>query len=261
MVAHEDTPARRFRELERQVHDLAASRRAAFTSIVDENGDELVRFSAEGVMTFEGGVEQIRLDGDGVTVSDGATVVLRDGNNAEIGRLGQVSVTGLDGTTQETGIRIQRADGTRILFITGERGLITPEPQFEWRNVEDPKLVTSGTFATQWQAIPRYLTADGLTVEVAVGSDASTTGEVRLQAIASGGGTFESSAIAISAGSAPDYRTFKWDLGSLGFEIGDPLFVNVQARRTGGSGDVRVYQPLPLLVRDAAFIGATATGV
>ena len=210
--------------------------------------------------TFDGTL-RVR-DGGVLQVEGGGQVLIGDEAGNSIGGIGKITVVGLDGTTEETGVLLQDENGVDIFLVTDKRGQVYPPPQFEWRNLNDPKLVTSATFTSNWQGIPRYLSGDGVEVLVAVSTDADTTGEVRLQAIGPGGSpAVVSSAISLPAASSPDYRTFVWDLGAHGFVRGFSAFIDVQARRTGGTGNVNVFQPLPLIIRDAAFMGATSTGV
>ncbi len=192
----------------------------------------------------------------------GRTRIL-DGDGNTIGVLGELVVTEPGGaTSDETGVLIQNAGGADVFLATDQRGLITPVPQFEWRRPQDTVIVTSASYVDVFQAIPVYMTGTGIDALVAIATDAATDGNVRLK-LTDPSGTNHFSSARYLPGSSSDYYRFLWDLeAAAGMEVGDgTFFVTVQVRRTSGVGNVHVFQPLPMIVRDAGYIGATPTGV
>lgn len=149
-----------------------------------------------------------------------------------------------------------------MFLATDARGLVTPPPQFEWRRPQDTTVVTSASYVDVYQAIPVYMTGNAVDVLVAIATDAATDGNVRLK-LTDPNGVDHFSAAQYLPGSTLDYYRFRWNLeAGAGMEVGDgTFFVTVQVRRTSGAGNVHVFQPLPMIVRDAGKIGATPTGV
>lgn len=248
-----DGPAQfeqRLRRIEAQLAAMSTARSAPVTSVadgaitvIDENGDT-VALIGEGPT----GNRQI-------AVYDPAT----GGSVAVLGQL-TVNTTNPVGSEIDVGLLVQDENGVDLFVATRTHGLHRPVQQFEWREVNVFTAVTSGTFDTQYQSVVTWLPTTAVKVDVAVGTDAGTTGEVRLQ-INHGGTLYNSSAISVPAASAPDYRTFKMDLDGLSVPIGTTFFANVQARRTGGAGNVNVFEPLPLRTWDTAINGADTDGI
>lgn len=116
-------------------------------------------------------------------------------------------------------------------------------------------VVTSATFVptAHWNLPAAY--SEVLNAWVVVTTDVGTTADVRLSEFYGGAVT---SALAIPGG-ANNFATFEWLHGRhLGDEICE---FRIEAKRTGGTGNVNVYSPRRFLL-DAVirFPGATAEG-
>lgn len=116
-------------------------------------------------------------------------------------------------------------------------------------------LVTSGTFVPTMHANYPFISQPVLNLWVVVTSDAGTTGEVRIREFYSGAVT---DALVIP-GSANNFCTFQW---LHGVPLGDTQCeFQIQARRTAGAGDFRVYAPRRVLFDDVTrFPDADAAG-
>jgi len=100
--------------------------------------------------------------------------------------------------------------------------------------------VTSSTFVVTWEVGISQIVNDSLYVELTVVTGSGTTGEVRLKA-ASISGPPVTSVASIPAG-VQRFVKFAWLVPDL--PIGDNgLLFQVEARRTGGSGNVSVFYP------------------
>lgn len=146
--------------------------------------------------------------------------------------------------------------------MSQEHGLFRPRLQVEARTLNVTQNTTSGTFSTLWQFVTRSM-ASGVEVTFACATDAATSAELRLEVIRSGGGTSYSAVKTVPASNPSTYFTWLLDLRAITnpVTIGQPLFLNVQARRTGGAGTVYVFQPPPMVFGHAVEIGATGSGV
>jgi len=153
-----------------------------------------------------------------------------------------------------------------LLLKQGVRGLAYPIIPIPMTKAGDLVAVTSGTFVTLFETTVDFPAEEVIVAVHAVVTDAGTTGEVRLRDTSSGTTTSAQSIPAAYSGVA----TFKWLHPSLA-GLNDqrfvtesrvaPLAVEVQARRTGGAGNVnvyassRVFQASVLLYPDAATNG------
>jgi hypothetical protein len=112
---------------------------------------------------------------------------------------------------------------------------------------------TSATFVPVYQGQVQIVTHKGVSISVVVNTDAGTTGEFRLKNTDTGTTTSTVSVPALGSVS----QTFQWLHGSaLG---GGPVRFDVEARRTGGAGNVTVFQPYTLAMADP--LQCTATGL
>jgi hypothetical protein len=102
-----------------------------------------------------------------------------------------------------------------------------------------------------------YVTADAVQIQLAVGADAATTGEVRITTNVSGSPI--SAVLSVPASTAAAYE-WKWKVPGMILGTG-PITFQIQARRVTGAGNINVYPPTQMHETTAATIGATATGV
>lgn len=144
--------------------------------------------------------------------------------------------------------------GSDTFFMVSELGLEVPYLALPVNRPNDGVAVTSGTFTSVWEWSVGNLTTKALQCHFAVAGDAGTTGEVRMGYAA--GGLYTSTR-AIAAGTTVS-TNFLWDLPS-GFVLGaGPYFFSLEARRTGGAGNIWIYRPNVTIGRTGA---ETATGI
>lgn len=181
---------------------------------------------------------------------------LDEAGNEVVG-LGAAGFTGYAGTrTDRAGLRVLSADGDLLFLVTTEDGQVWPPVQAPFGRLNDGIAVSSGSFTEFWQS---YLVLSAGTVNTLATfvAPAGTTGEARL---AVGGTGFVTDARPIAAGTQTDI-SFSWDLDGLGVALGTALFVNVQARVTGGAGPLWTYLPRPARMSDRVVFGGTSSGV
>lgn len=116
--------------------------------------------------------------------------------------------------------------------------------------------VTSSSFQDTHRAIFHQAVTDGYVVEVPWVTDGGTTGEIRIANVITGGNTTD--AISVAAGSS-GFAVFAW-LHGQPLTTG-PFQPTVQARRTGGAGNVRIFAPQKSYQVAGYIAGATASGV
>lgn len=171
----------------------------------------------------------------GVTTLHEGTLTINDENGLRRVSLGDLSVIA-DGF--DYGLSMQGADGADSIVVDGE-GFHAPYLHSGFvprRTSAGPTYdaVTTGSWVDVYTATFHRISHKGIAVDVVLGVDGGTTGEVRIA-----GFSGNSNAGAIASGSV--VRSFRWlhgdDLG-LG-----PLSYTVQARRTSGGGNLYVYQP------------------
>lgn len=115
-------------------------------------------------------------------------------------------------------------------------------------------LVTSGSFVPTMHANYPTISQPVLNVWVAVTTDPGTTGEVRLSEFYSGAVT---DVIPVGA-SANNFASFEW---LHGVDPGTLFEFRIDARRTSGAGNFRVYGPRRVCFEDVTmFPGAAENG-
>jgi len=177
------------------------------------------------------------------------TTTIRDDNDVARVKLGLVG-------DDSYGLAVYDDAGTPTFRLT-EAGQVYPYEPLPVSKWDDSVAVNAASFVPVWAATCSYATADAVQLQTYVAADAGTTGEVRLSANLSGTPTTD--AIAIADGSG-DYREWKWAPSGLVAGTG-PVVFTLEARRTGGSGDVNVYPPVQSFMTTAEAIGASGTGV
>jgi hypothetical protein len=131
-----------------------------------------------------------------------------------------------------------------------------PDTTLAWELANQFVAVTSGTFVpTAHVELPVFY-GEVLNLRLVVATDASTTGEVRLRQEISGATT---SAAVLSVGGVQKFVNFEW---LHGVHLGDTYeHFMVEARRTGGAGNVNVYYPRrSILSTPLRFPTANSTG-
>ncbi len=187
------------------------------------------------------------------------TVATADGD--PLVELGTIDIPALIGdSTVDEGIRVQDQAGRVLFLATRTHGQVYPLRQVEWRVPAQSTAVTSGTFSTVYQAVPSRWPSDAFRFTGAVQTPAGTEGEVQLEVVGPGGSPTFTTAVLPIPESTDGYAIFEVDLAANGIEINDAFFVNLQARRTTGSGDVSVFEPLPLESWDTQILGASVDG-
>lgn len=176
-----------------------------------------------------------------------------------VAKLGEVQLTNIApaGTEVDQGLLVQGATGGDIVLATRTRGLIVPSLQFGWQAPNTFTAITAASFTTVWQCILSSLPSTAIRVQGTIGCDAGTTGEVRLNI----GGTILSSAVTLPAATFTNYD-FKLDMVGNGAPLGSgPHTINLQVRRTAGTGNVNVYVPSPARAWDTKSLGADTDGI
>lgn len=241
MVAHDDTLARRLNEIERQIRDLATSRRASNTTITDDDGNVVVRLTRDGLVIYDPSTSEpiLWLGPSGLTMYDG------DGDSrTHVGRLGSGSY----------GLLVLDADGSTPRLHINERGILSPYLSASFRGIiADVQVTTSGSFQPLFSSTLEMIVSPAFHCSVVASCPADTTGEMRLRIPVSGAVT---DAVPIPAGGTAQHQ-FRWIHG-LALNTG-PVAVDVEARRTGGAGDVEVARPSGLWQADDGF--STPDGV
>lgn len=222
------------REIRRRLQTMEGAERAALTSISDDQGRMLVNLTRDGLIFYDPatGAEILRLDGSGLSMYD-AQGDLRT-------RIGEIA-TGY-------GMQVLDAGGTFERLRVDEAGFRHPYFAHPWSKADDFVTVTSGTFATVFRSRVDLITSEGLYAWVTAGSDVGTTGEFRLRDGWSGATT---AAVAVPDGSTGTEQQFRWLHGEA-LSAG-PITFELQARRTSGAGDVRVYAPYGLNLVDPSL--------
>lgn len=245
-----DGPAQfeqRLRRIEAELAALSTSRRAPTTSI------------ASGAISI--------LDSDGNVIGNVGTspesgrlgISTFDTTTGEtVAHIGEVQLTNINpaGTEIDEGVIVQDQDGIDILLATRTRGLIFPAQQFEWRTPNEFTAITSASFVTVYESTVKRAPSTAVRFDAIVGADAATTGEVRVQI----SGVVDGAAVTCAAG-AFTYPEFKLDTAGLGLDPGSAFTVNLQARRTGGAGNINVYRPGPMRSWDTKSLGADTDGI
>lgn len=218
-----------FRALEERIKVLetaprlnASATRGTFT-VLDASGTKVAEISSAGIRFYSSGVEQARLDPNGVT-----------------GRSGGVDVAVAGTTAYGAGIRVNdSANRTHFLATTGA-GIVFPYLATPWLKTNDFTAVTSATFTSPHFSWVELFSSKMFRFTVQVGTDAGTTGDLRVLVA----GTQLGNIWSLSAGTLANHE-FVAAHGQI-LDSG-PWVVELQARRTGGTGNVNVYRPSGLV--------------
>lgn len=158
------------------------------------------------------------------------------------------------------GIEVRDDSGVTV-FRADEGGMQRPSLNMPYRRVEDPISVTSSSFVGTWETGIGSITHRAIRWVAVILVDAGTSGEVRLH---EAGGPSTTSVIPVSAGATVEDTTAVFSWAVAGWTPGpiDPyVLMQMQARRTGGSGVIRVYPPDTLRMGTISELGATASGL
>lgn len=137
-------------------------------------------------------------------------------------------------------------DGGAIIIMAreGDRGVVYPDLDIPLHSPASVN-VTSGTFQTLWESYTNFPAHEVIHIEMAVQSDAGTTGEIRLIENASNQVTSVASIPAAYNGVVG----FEW-LHPAPTGLYDPrvrpaanMALGVQVRRTAGAGNVIAFPP------------------
>lgn len=174
--------------------------------------------------------------------------------------------TGLDGSIN--GITtvygaFGHGDGNAIAFALreGDRGLTYPIFPVPLHDVVS-KVVTSGSFVGLWECNVDFPALEVLNIRGAVQSDVGTTGELRIVDSFSG---INTNVLTIPSNTNSAY-SFEWiHPASVGLYDDRPrlggLALAVHARRTGGAGNLTVFQPSTAELTSIFLVpSATSTG-
>lgn len=195
------------------------------------------------------------------SIAGGRLSVVNDEGTSDLVVLGEITLTTTNppGTEVDRGILVQDSDGQEIFLATRNHGVIKPLEQWEWRVPSTVATSTSATFETKWQSVIMSLPTSALVVVVNAFVDAATTGEIRLNVLDSSSHIINTDAYTLTT--SPAYYTFKVDAAGGGIPRNENVFVNVQIRRTGGAGNVNVYEPMPCHAWDTTIYGASVDGI
>ena len=214
-----DTMARWMADMERRMRTQETATRGASTSISDDDGNELVRLDRTGWSMFD-------IAGDM-----------------------RVKIGLIDVANSRYGILVLDADGLTQRFRVDERGIITPYLSAPLVDADtDFTVVTSAAWVVTHRAQFEIVTHEGLYCWVTATSDAATTGEFRLRNATTGATT---EAKVIPAASAGTEQQFRW-LHGIALDVGPAVF-EVQARRTGGAGNINIYRATGMWMTDPTF--------
>jgi hypothetical protein len=163
----------------------------------------------------------------------------------------RVLLGNLDGnpTTGHYGVSAYDAAGNQRLYLD-ETGFGLPRYSFAVRDPAAVKVVTAGAFTQTWQVVMPQVLGPGLETWIGWSTDAGTTGEIRVNSFAS-----TTTALALPAASAGNAYS-RW-LHGIPLGTG-PIAPVVEARRTGGVGNVNIYQVMGWLREPA---DCTSAGV
>ena len=160
--------------------------------------------------------------------------------------MGNVNLDGsIGGITTAYG-EFEYGDGGAIALAVreGDRGIMYPEMEIPHHTPTSIN-VTSGSFLTLWESYQHFPAYEVVFVEMAVITDAGTSGEVRLFE----NGNNQATSVASVGAAFNGTVQFEW-LHPAHTGLYDPraqpstnLLLAVQARRTGGAGNVIVFPP------------------
>jgi hypothetical protein len=193
-------------DIDRRLRTLETAQRAAYTSIVDDNGKEVVRLDRTGIKIYDA-------DGD-----------LRVA-------MGQLQ-------TDRYGFLVLDPGGAIARLHIDESGILSPYLAAPFVDADtDFKPTTSAAFVATHRAQLEQITSEGLYCWVVATAPAGTTGEIRLRNVGTGAVT---EAVPVPDGGQVT-KQFRW-LHGASLSAG-PVTFEVQARRTSGAGAVNVYRP------------------
>lgn len=180
------------------------------------------------------------------SIKDGALLIL-DEDNVVRARLGLI-----DPATDFYGISMFDEDGG-LRFEVNDDGFRDPWLANPWRDPNVFKPVTSGSFVTVFNCEVEIISHKGVSGRFGWATDGGTTGELKLVL----NGIGQTATVVLPAGTTGQQQ-FQWLHGAT-LGTGPALF-QIQARRTGGAGNVNVYWPdSPLYMADP--LQCTANGL
>jgi len=248
VTKYEDTDARWRQDIERRLRTLETAQRAPFTSISDENGNELVRMDRDGFHVYDPttGDELVSIGNN----TAGGGIRLRDRTGTTRAFFGDFSDPD---TSSRYGISLYDAKGDTIFAIdSAEEGMLYPQQYAQWI-VPTPQVVTSGSFVTVAEVGIQLLNHDVIRTDASMQVDAGTTAEVRIRDVYSGAVT---NTLAV-AGSANGSVLCEWlHPFSVGWGDSNPsvqMFLQWEVRRSAGAGNVTVYPPRGIVLGNRRF--------
>jgi hypothetical protein len=163
-----------------------------------------------------------------------------DDNGQPIVILGKVDEPGTQ-PIYNGAIIVNPANGIPMLQMTDHAGQLLPYvPWSGWHRTTDAEIISDNVLQSRWTVDIEIATSVALKVQVPVGADVGTTGEVRVRHQISGVTT---NLKVIGSGASDIFDCF-W-LHPMSLQTGPGLF-HVDARRTSGAGNIYVYHPGPL---------------
>lgn len=185
---------------------------------------------------FDEGPEEVRLR---------KRIVIVDENGDVRVRLGRLTAAG--GSGGAWGLEIVNQPGTNDwpggepYFRSSDDGAEFPYQTLPAINDTEVINVTSGSFTKTWTAATGILMHKYASATTVVSTPSGTTGEIRLSIDVGGSTQVNSAAVTIPSASS-GYFTVPAFAHGLDLWSG-PHYFEIQARRTGGAGNVSVYQP------------------
>ena len=248
MTKYEDTDGRWRQDIERRLRALETGPRAPFTSIPDEDGNELVRLDRDGVHIFDAttGDELVTIGNN----NSGGGLWLRD-------RAGNTRAFFGDFDDPDSGNRygmsLYDSKGDVVLAVDADReGLVYPQAFAQWQ-VPTMQTITSGTFVEVAEVYIQNLNHDVIYTDGAIIVDAATSAEVRIRESNSGATT---NTLTV-AGSANGSVVCEWlHPFSVGWGDSNPdlsVWLKYEVRRTAGVGNVYVFPPRGIVLGNRAF--------
>lgn len=238
-----DTEARWRQEVERRLRALENAPRAPFTSISDDDGNELVRLDRNGVHVYDPstGDELVTLG----NLAAGGGLQLRD-------RAGNTRAFFGDFDDPDAGSRygisFYDSKGDAVFVVDAEEeGLVYPQAMAQWQ-VPTPQIITSGTFVEVAESYLQNLNHDVIRVAAALIVDAATSAEVRIREVTSG----EVTNTLTVAGAANGTVQCEWlHPFAVGWGDTDPdstVNLKYEVRRSAGAGNVTAYPPTGIVL-------------